>query len=289
MKRKKGWIKEKEEQCGRLEFVKGAEKRNVKGYWWCWRWGEGWPFQNRTYQLGANPVHVVEGIRKCIDQRRKGLPRRGMTEPGEKRCSKRWMEERRNGRLSSKDGSTPPPPTRPPPPARLGPPRLQLSMSKILYVIAAIGTQPHAAGYGRGLNVQRKRWRGGARLCVWVYVCVQQMLAHWRNPTSLGRSGWEMMLKERKRKVRRRRGGTVPEERDGAREREICCKAAPLQVSKRHDGFRTCAFSPSALYSFKSSAFFLPYPYFWGMWRRPGCVAVKKCSHLCRCGAEEQT
>lgn len=29
-----------------------------------------------------------------------------------------------------------------------------------------------------------------------------------------------MMLKERKRKVRRRRGGTVPEERDGARERE---------------------------------------------------------------------
>lgn len=37
------------------------------------------------------------------------------------------------------------------------------------------------------------------------------------------------------------------------------CSAAPQQVSKRHDGFRTCVFFPSAHYSFKSSSFFLPH------------------------------
>lgn len=67
--------------------------------------------------------------------------------------------------------------------------------------------QQHAAHYSRGLNVDT--------ICVCSpCVCVdvrararerQQMLVQWRNPTSPGKSVWEMLLKERQRE--REKGG----------------------------------------------------------------------------------
>lgn len=81
-----------------------------------------------------------------------------------------------------------------------------------------------------------------------------------------------MMLKERKGEVRRRRGGTVPEERDGGRQRgsEEGRKAgggedadSRIRAARQHPcksrnviTVLDLAFSPpSALYSFKSSFF----------------------------------